>query len=174
MPAARASAWTCTGPQPASACALCSTSAAQHCCCDVSSQLLTRGMGAGAPDLVSTDVSPELPFKVDTLPRISCKADCSRYHVVRPANNGQACADTLPRRSTWPSCRKPRSTNERLPRWTFPRRPLAFAPPLPRPGEASLEPRALCLGTWGGQVSTVWGRVELCKGPRGRPELRPL
>ncbi|XP_070654165.1 LOW QUALITY PROTEIN: isthmin-2-like [Bos indicus] len=79
-----------------SACALCSTPAAQHCCYDVSSRLLTRGKGAGAPDLVSTDVSPELHFKVDTLPWIPCKADCTHYHAVRPANNGRACADNPP------------------------------------------------------------------------------
>ena len=92
----RTSAWTCTGPQPTSVRALCSTPAAQHCCYDAGTRLLTRGKGAGAPDLVSTDVSPELHFKVDTLPWIPCKADCSRYHAVRPPNNGLACADNPP------------------------------------------------------------------------------
>lgn len=43
-------------PTAHSACALCSTPAAQHCCYDAGSQLLTRGKGAGAPDLVSTNV----------------------------------------------------------------------------------------------------------------------
>ena len=62
----------------------------------MSSRLLTRGKDAGVPDLVSTDVSPELHFKVDTLPWIPCKADCTRYHAVRPANNGRACADNPP------------------------------------------------------------------------------
>ncbi|XP_076980471.1 isthmin-2 [Tamandua tetradactyla] len=70
-----------------------STLAAQHCCYDEGSRLLTRGKGAGAPDLISTDFSPELHFKVDTLPWILCKGDWSRYHTVRPPNNGRACAD---------------------------------------------------------------------------------
>ncbi|KAM5243825.1 isthmin-2 isoform 6-T6 [Hipposideros larvatus] len=73
-----------------------STLAAQHCCYDSGSRLLTRGKGAGAPDLISTDFSPELHFKVDTLPWILCKGDWSRYHAVRPPNNGRACADNPP------------------------------------------------------------------------------
>ncbi|CAO2587037.1 ISM2 [Lemmus lemmus] len=73
-----------------------STLAAQHCCYDEGSRLLTRGKGAGAPDLVSTDFSPELHFKVDTLPWILCKGDWSRYHTVRPPNNGRACTDNPP------------------------------------------------------------------------------
>ncbi|XP_070106362.1 isthmin-2 isoform X2 [Equus caballus] len=73
-----------------------STLAAQHCCYDAGSRLLTRGKGAGAPDLVSTDFSPELHFKVDTLPWILCKGDWRRYHAVRPPNNGRACADNPP------------------------------------------------------------------------------
>ncbi|XP_006884833.1 PREDICTED: isthmin-2 [Elephantulus edwardii] len=73
-----------------------STLAAQHCCYDQGSRLLTRGKGAGTPDLVSTDFSPELHFKVDTLPWILCKGDWSRYHTVRPPNNGRACADNPP------------------------------------------------------------------------------
>ncbi|CAD7688667.1 unnamed protein product [Nyctereutes procyonoides] len=73
-----------------------STLAAQHCCYDAGSRLLTRGKGAGAPDLVSTDFSPELHFKVDTLPWILCKGDWSRVHAARPPNNGRACADNPP------------------------------------------------------------------------------
>lgn len=73
-----------------------STLAAQHCCYDAGSRLLTRGKGAAAPDLVSTDISPELHFKVDTLPWLLCKGDWSRYHAVRPPNNGRACADNPP------------------------------------------------------------------------------
>uniref|UniRef100_A0A4X2L566 AMOP domain-containing protein n=1 Tax=Vombatus ursinus TaxID=29139 RepID=A0A4X2L566_VOMUR len=72
------------------------TLAAQHCCYDEGSRLLTRGKGAGAPDLISTDFSPELHFKVDTLPWILCKGDWSRYHTARPPNNGRACADNPP------------------------------------------------------------------------------
>ncbi|XP_036132970.1 isthmin-2 [Molossus molossus] len=70
-----------------------STLAAQHCCYDSGHRLLTRGKGAGTPDLISTQFSPELHFKLDTLPWILCKGDWSRYHSVRPPNNGQACAD---------------------------------------------------------------------------------
>ncbi|XP_053784848.1 isthmin-2 isoform X3 [Desmodus rotundus] len=70
-----------------------STLAAQHCCYDAGGRLLTRGKGAGAPDLVSTDFSPELHFKVDKQPWVLCKGDWSRYHAVRPPNNGRACAD---------------------------------------------------------------------------------
>uniref|UniRef100_A0A8C7B679 AMOP domain-containing protein n=1 Tax=Neovison vison TaxID=452646 RepID=A0A8C7B679_NEOVI len=73
-----------------------STLAAQHCCYDADNRLLTRGKGAGAPDLISTDFSPELHFKLDTQPWILCKGDWSRYHTVRPPNNGRACADNPP------------------------------------------------------------------------------
>ncbi|XP_037001161.2 isthmin-2 isoform X2 [Artibeus jamaicensis] len=73
-----------------------STPAAQHCCYDAGSRLLTRGKGAGTPELVSTDFSPELHFRVDKQPWILCKGDWSRYHVARPPNNGRACADNPP------------------------------------------------------------------------------
>nr|XP_060613772.1 isthmin-2 isoform X1 [Anolis sagrei ordinatus] len=69
------------------------TLAAQHCCYDENTKLITRGKGAGAPNLISTEFSPELHYKVDTLPWILCKGDWSRYHAVRPPNNGQQCAD---------------------------------------------------------------------------------
>ncbi|XP_058148951.1 isthmin-2 isoform X1 [Dasypus novemcinctus] len=69
------------------------TLAAQHCCYDKDARLLTRGKGAGSPDLVSMDFSRGLHFKVDTLPWILCKGDWSRYHTVRPPNNGRACAE---------------------------------------------------------------------------------
>ncbi|XP_006116051.2 isthmin-2 isoform X1 [Pelodiscus sinensis] len=69
------------------------TLAAQHCCYDEHTKLITRGKGAGAPNLISTEFSPELHYKVDMLPWILCKGDWSRYHAVRPPNNGQQCAD---------------------------------------------------------------------------------
>ncbi|MFT7810523.1 isthmin-2-like [Arapaima gigas] len=69
------------------------TLAAQHCCYDEHMRLITRGKGAGAPDLISADFSPELHFKVDVLPWIVCKGDWSRFHVVRPPNNGLHCAE---------------------------------------------------------------------------------
>lgn len=72
------------------------TLAAQHCCYDENNRLLTRGKGAGTPDLISTDFSPELHLKVDRLPWILCKGDWSRYHTVRPPNNGGACPDNPP------------------------------------------------------------------------------
>ncbi|XP_059534263.1 isthmin-2 [Myotis daubentonii] len=72
------------------------TLAAQHCCYDSSYRLLTRGKGAGSPHLISSEVSPELHFKLDKMPWIMCKGDWSRYHSVRPPNNGWACPDNPP------------------------------------------------------------------------------
>ncbi|XP_048841188.1 isthmin-2-like isoform X2 [Brienomyrus brachyistius] len=69
------------------------TLAAQLCCYDAHMRLLTRGKGAGAPDLVSADFSPELHFKVDVLPWVLCKGDWSRFHVARPPNNGLGCTE---------------------------------------------------------------------------------
>ncbi|XP_023850723.1 isthmin-2 [Salvelinus sp. IW2-2015] len=68
------------------------TLAAQHCCYDDHVKLITRGKGAGAPNLISTEFSPELHYKVDVLPWILCKGDWSRFHSVRPPNNGLQCA----------------------------------------------------------------------------------
>ncbi|XP_072314360.1 isthmin-2-like [Eucyclogobius newberryi] len=68
------------------------TLAAQHCCYDDRMRLITRGKGAGSPDLISTEFSPELHYKVDVLPWILCKGDWSRFHSVRPPNNGLECA----------------------------------------------------------------------------------
>ncbi|CAL8270969.1 unnamed protein product [Merluccius merluccius] len=67
------------------------TLAAQHCCYDDQMRLITRGKGAGAPNLISTEFSPELHHKVDVLPWILCKGDWSLFHSVRPPNNGLAC-----------------------------------------------------------------------------------
>eukprot|EP00064_Thunnus_orientalis_P008475 superscaffoldBa00001007_g8498 len=72
------------------------TLAAQHCCYDDQMRLITRGKGAGAPNLISTEFSPELHYKVDVLPWILCKGDWSRFHLVRPPNNGLDCADNPP------------------------------------------------------------------------------
>ncbi|XP_029114105.1 isthmin-2-like [Scleropages formosus] len=73
-----------------------STLASQHCCYDQSMQLLTRGSGAGTPDLISADFSPELHHKVDVLPWVLCKGDWSRFHAARPPNNGLRCAENPP------------------------------------------------------------------------------
>ncbi|XP_038141853.1 isthmin-2-like, partial [Cyprinodon tularosa] len=54
------------------------TLGAQHCCYDGQRRLITRGKGAGAPNLISTEFSPELHYKVDILPWILCKGDWSR------------------------------------------------------------------------------------------------
>ncbi|TNM95175.1 isthmin-2 [Takifugu flavidus] len=70
-----------------------STLAAQHCCYSERGQLITRGKGAGTPNLISTEFSPELHFKVDVLPWILCKGDWSRFHAVRPPNNGLKCPE---------------------------------------------------------------------------------
>ncbi|XP_076605026.1 isthmin-2 [Chaetodon auriga] len=72
------------------------TLAAQHCCYDNQMRLITRGKGAGAPNLISTEFSPELHYKVDVLPWILCKGDWSQFHSVRPPNNGLDCADNPP------------------------------------------------------------------------------
>lgn len=70
-----------------------STPAAQHCCYGERGRLITRGKGAGTPNLISTEVSPELHFKIDVLPWILCKGDWSRFHGVRPPNNGLRCPE---------------------------------------------------------------------------------
>uniref|UniRef100_A0AAY5ENY0 Isthmin 2b n=1 Tax=Electrophorus electricus TaxID=8005 RepID=A0AAY5ENY0_ELEEL len=69
------------------------TLAAQHCCYDSQGLLITRGKGAGTPNLISTEFSPDLHFKVDVLPWILCKGDWSRFHTVRPPNNGLDCPE---------------------------------------------------------------------------------
>ncbi|CAL8300107.1 unnamed protein product [Merluccius merluccius] len=69
------------------------TLAAQHCCYDDAMKLVTRGKGAGAPNLISSEFSADLHYKVDILPWIVCKGDWSRYNQARPPNNGQKCAD---------------------------------------------------------------------------------
>ncbi|KAJ3606939.1 hypothetical protein NHX12_026455 [Muraenolepis orangiensis] len=69
------------------------TLAAQHCCYDEHGRLLTRGKGAGTPDLISAEFSAELHFKVDVLPWILCKGDWSRFQAVRPPNRGLACPE---------------------------------------------------------------------------------
>ncbi|XP_034041046.1 isthmin-1 isoform X1 [Thalassophryne amazonica] len=69
------------------------TLAAQHCCYDDNMKLITRGKGAGTPNLISTEFSADLHYKVDILPWIICKGDWSRYNQARPPNNGQKCPD---------------------------------------------------------------------------------
>ncbi|XP_064847712.1 isthmin-2-like [Oncorhynchus masou masou] len=69
------------------------TLAAQHCCYDNRDHLITRGKGAGTPNLISTEFSPELHFKVDVLPWILCKGDWSHFHALRPPNNGLVCPE---------------------------------------------------------------------------------
>ncbi|XP_004077523.1 isthmin-1 [Oryzias latipes] len=69
------------------------TLAAQHCCYDDNMKLITRGKGAGTPNLISTEFSADLHYKVDILPWIICKGDWSRYNQARPPNNGQRCPE---------------------------------------------------------------------------------
>ncbi|XP_032402224.1 isthmin-2-like isoform X1 [Xiphophorus hellerii] len=69
------------------------TLGAQHCCYDDRTRLITRGKGAGAPDLIGAEFSPELHYQVDVLPWILCKGDWSRFHSARPPNNGLTCPD---------------------------------------------------------------------------------
>ncbi|TRY56033.1 hypothetical protein DNTS_013860 [Danionella cerebrum] len=72
------------------------TLAAQHCCYDDSMKLITRGKGAGTPNLISTEFSADLHYKVDILPWIICKGDWSRYNQARPPNNEQRCVENPP------------------------------------------------------------------------------
>ncbi|KAL2083298.1 hypothetical protein ACEWY4_021071 [Coilia grayii] len=72
------------------------TLAAQHCCYDDAMKLITRGKGAGTPNLISTEFSADLHYKVDILPWIICKGDWSRYNNARPPNNGQRCTENPP------------------------------------------------------------------------------
>ncbi|KAG9339049.1 hypothetical protein JZ751_024244 [Albula glossodonta] len=69
------------------------TLAAQHCCYDDSMRLITRGKGAGSPNLISTEFSEDLHYKVDILPWVFCKGDWSRYNQARPPNNGRNCEE---------------------------------------------------------------------------------
>ncbi|CAB1311659.1 unnamed protein product, partial [Coregonus sp. 'balchen'] len=69
------------------------TLAAQHCCYGDNMKLITRGKGAGTPNLISTEFSADLHYKVDILPWIICKGDWSRYNQARPPSNGQKCPD---------------------------------------------------------------------------------
>ncbi|KAL0983684.1 hypothetical protein UPYG_G00131320 [Umbra pygmaea] len=72
------------------------TLAAQHCCYDDHMKLVTRGKGAGTPNLISIEFSADLHYKVDILPWIICKGDWSRYNQARLPNNGQKCPDNPP------------------------------------------------------------------------------
>ncbi|KAJ8045201.1 Isthmin-1 [Holothuria leucospilota] len=67
--------------------------AAQQCCYDNAHRLITRGSGAGTPHLISTEISPELNYKIDILPWIICKGDWTRYNLVRPPNNVLGCQE---------------------------------------------------------------------------------
>uniref|UniRef100_A0A1B6IQ35 AMOP domain-containing protein n=1 Tax=Homalodisca liturata TaxID=320908 RepID=A0A1B6IQ35_9HEMI len=68
------------------------TLAVQHCCYDRHRRLLTRGSGAGSPDLVSPDVSPQLHYTVDVLPWRLCQGDFTIYSLVRPPDNSNNCS----------------------------------------------------------------------------------
>ena len=54
------------------------TLAAQTCCYDNSLELITRGKGAGTPNLISPEMSAELHNKLDISPWIICKGDWTR------------------------------------------------------------------------------------------------
>lgn len=54
------------------------TLASQMCCYDNEFKLITRGKGAGTPNLISPEMSPELHHKLDINPWIICKGDWSR------------------------------------------------------------------------------------------------
>eukprot|EP00105_Crassostrea_gigas_P024489 XP_011444743.1 PREDICTED: isthmin-1 isoform X2 [Crassostrea gigas] len=68
------------------------TLASQMCCYDNEFKLITRGKGAGTPNLISPEMSPELHHKLDINPWIICKGDWSRYNQILPPDNGQNCS----------------------------------------------------------------------------------
>ncbi|XP_046738373.1 uncharacterized protein LOC124406807 [Diprion similis] len=69
------------------------SAAAQHCCYDGKRKLLTRGSGAGTPNLVSPEVSAVLHERIDILPWRLCKGNFSRFNKVRPPNNDNQCKE---------------------------------------------------------------------------------
>ncbi|XP_054260469.1 uncharacterized protein LOC128985112 [Macrosteles quadrilineatus] len=69
-----------------------SSLAVQQCCYDRHRRLITRGSGAGTPNLISPDISPQLHHSVDILPWILCKGDFTIYNRARPPDNGLNCS----------------------------------------------------------------------------------
>ncbi|XP_038074878.1 isthmin-like [Patiria miniata] len=67
--------------------------AAQQCCYDENLRLITRGSGAGTPQLISAEISPELHYKIDIMPWIICKGDWTKYNKVRHPNNMRECRE---------------------------------------------------------------------------------
>lgn len=67
------------------------STAVQQCCYDHHLRLITRGSGAGTPNLVSRDVAIVAHDKVDLMPWRICRGDWTRYHNVRPPNNALNC-----------------------------------------------------------------------------------
>ncbi|XP_022097950.1 isthmin-like [Acanthaster planci] len=67
--------------------------AAQQCCYDENLRLITRGPGAGTPQLISAEISPELHYKIDIMPWIICKGDWTKYNKVRHPNNMRECQE---------------------------------------------------------------------------------
>lgn len=65
---------------------------AQVCCYDSKLQLITRGIGAGTPFVVSPDRNASMHYELDVLPIRLCNGDWTRYHAVRPPNNGRNCS----------------------------------------------------------------------------------
>lgn len=65
---------------------------AQVCCYDSKLQLITRGIGAGTPFVVSPDRNASMHYELDVLPIRLCNGDWTRFHAVRPPNNGRNCS----------------------------------------------------------------------------------
>jgi len=70
-----------------------SSLAAQVCCYDSKLKLITRGVGAGTPFLVSPDWNRRVHYELDELPIRLCNGDWTRYHAVRPPNNDRNCTE---------------------------------------------------------------------------------
>nr|XP_054758296.1 isthmin-like [Lytechinus pictus] len=67
--------------------------ASQQCCYDANQRLITRGQGAGTPQLITAQISRELHYKIDILPWIICKGDWTKYNRIRQPNNGRECEE---------------------------------------------------------------------------------
>ncbi len=70
----------------------------QQCCYDALGDLITRGPGAGTPDLYSPGANPPLHWDEDVTPFNECEAAnlLEVYWLYRPPNNGNNCPDNPP------------------------------------------------------------------------------
>ncbi|XP_032238413.1 uncharacterized protein LOC116618611 [Nematostella vectensis] len=72
------------------------TVATQQCCYDRMARLITRGSGAGTPNLVAPELNSQLHTLLDLAPYYACQGDWTRYQTVRPPNNALSCRENPP------------------------------------------------------------------------------